>query len=99
MRRKRPPARSCVVCRTTRDKRELLRVVRTPSGEVEFDASGKMNGRGAYVCRSQGCVEAGLAKGRLAAALETKIGEETAAKLREAAADEEDREGRGPHGE
>jgi predicted RNA-binding protein YlxR (DUF448 family) len=78
-----------VVCRGVREKRDLLRVVRSPSGEVAYDPSGKMNGRGAYVCRSAECVEKGLAKGRLEASLAAKIDEKTAAELRQAAEDAE----------
>ena len=45
------PLRTCVVCRGKRPKQELLRIVRTPEGEVLADASGRLNGRGGYVCR------------------------------------------------
>ena len=70
----RPPQRSCVACRTTGDKRSLVRVVRTPEGRVEVDPTGKRAGRGAYVCRNAACWQAALKKGRLEAALKTKIG-------------------------
>jgi hypothetical protein len=59
MKQRRVPIRMCVVCRETSDKRSLLRVVRT-SGEnprVVFDPTGKANGRGAYVCAAQDCIE------------------------------------------
>ena len=55
MAEKKVPMRMCVVCRTMKDKRELLRVVRTPEGEVRIDERGKMNGRGAYVCSDPKC--------------------------------------------
>jgi len=71
---RRSPQRSCVACRTTGDKRSLVRVVRTPEGRVEVDPTGKRAGRGAYVCRSSACWQAALKKGRLEAALKTKIG-------------------------
>lgn len=51
------PQRTCVVCREVRDKRDLIRVVRTPGGTVQVDPSGKANGRGAYLCRQGGCWE------------------------------------------
>lgn len=79
---KRPPTRTCVVCRTARDKKDLLRVVRTSGGEVGFDATGRLAGRGAYVCASKGCIAAGLGKGKLAAALGTGIAAETCEGLR-----------------
>ncbi|MGC8668134.1 MAG: RNase P modulator RnpM [Chthonomonadales bacterium] len=56
MRRRHIPIRSCVACRTPGDKRGLIRVVRTPQGEVFVDVTGKANGRGAYVCASEACI-------------------------------------------
>lgn len=44
------PMRTCVVCRDKKPKQELLRVVRTPEGEVQVDVDGKLSGRGGYVC-------------------------------------------------
>lgn len=44
--------RTCVVCREKRPKRDLLRVVRTPEGEVKVDPGGRLNGRGGYVCQA-----------------------------------------------
>lgn len=55
MAEKKVPMRMCVVCRTMKDKRELLRVVRTPDGAVEIDEKGKKSGRGAYVCADPKC--------------------------------------------
>lgn len=52
--------RTCVACRSVKPKRELVRIVRTPQGEVRADASGKMNGRGAYVCLGDECSERAL---------------------------------------
>ncbi len=49
--------RRCVVCRQVRHKSELLRVVKTSSGDISFDATGKASGRGAYVCKSPECVQ------------------------------------------
>jgi hypothetical protein len=49
------PQRSCIACRSVRDKRDLLRVVRTPEGSVLVDPTGKRTGRGAYVCRAWDC--------------------------------------------
>jgi predicted RNA-binding protein YlxR (DUF448 family) len=54
---RRVPMRMCIACRTSRPKAELLRVVRTPSGAIEVDATGRAAGRGAYVCRRAECVE------------------------------------------
>ncbi len=54
------PMRMCVGCREMKPKKELLRVVRTPEGEVLIDLTGKKSGRGAYICASSAC----LAKAR-----------------------------------
>ena len=59
---KKKPQRSCVSCRTVRDKNELLRVVVTPDGEVAYDPTGKLAGRGAYLCRNEECITAELKK-------------------------------------
>ncbi len=78
----RPPQRTCVACRTTRPKRELVRVVRSPLGELSVDLRGKAPGRGAYLDPDAGCLERGLAEGALSRALEIPIDEGAAAKLR-----------------
>jgi predicted RNA-binding protein YlxR (DUF448 family) len=70
---RRPPTRSCVACRTAREKRELLRVVRTPDGSVVIDPTGRVAGRGAYVCRDQKCMTTAIQRGTLSRALETPV--------------------------
>ena len=62
-----------MACRTTRDKRELLRVVRTPDGTVRADETGRAAGRGAYVCRDGACITTAIARGSLSKALETPV--------------------------
>ena len=69
------PQRTCVACRTTGDKRELVRAVRTSEGSVEVDPSGKRDGRGAYLCARPSCWEKALKSGRLAAALRVTLSE------------------------
>ncbi|HEY8871204.1 MAG TPA: YlxR family protein [Candidatus Limnocylindrales bacterium] len=81
----RVPNRTCVVCRTSRQKRELRRLVRTPDGHVVMDPTGRLNGRGAYVCMDGSCLTTALEKGALARALSTPI----PAALREALAKQE----------
>ena len=63
---KKIPMRQCLGCREMKPKRELIRVVRSPEGEISLDFKGKANGRGAYVCHDPGC----LAKAIKARALE-----------------------------
>jgi len=67
------PQRTCVACRRTAAKRELVRVVRTPTGAVEVDATGKKSGRGAYLCRAQECWQLALKKERLDYALKARL--------------------------
>jgi predicted RNA-binding protein YlxR (DUF448 family) len=78
---RRYPTRSCVVCRTPRQKRELTRVVRTPDGRVVLDPTGKLAGRGAYVCEKDECRRTALDKGSLQRALEVPIPAELRAEL------------------
>ena len=63
---KKIPLRQCLGCREMKAKRELIRVVRSPEGEISLDFRGKKPGRGAYVCPSPAC----LAKARKSKALE-----------------------------
>jgi len=76
------PQRTCVACHTVRAKRELVRIVRTPGGELAVDLRGKAPGRGAYLDPDQACLERGLREGALAKALETPIDAVTAARLK-----------------
>ena len=66
------PQRTCVSCRSTSDKRTLVRIVRGPEG-VEADPSGKKPGRGAYLCHQPECWQLAIRKGRLDAALKTRL--------------------------
>ena len=75
------PQRTCVACRSTTGKRELIRLVRRPDGAVEIDLTGKKAGRGAYLCNQRPCWEAALKRDRLAAALKTKLGGEDRQRL------------------
>ena len=59
-----------MACRTARDKRELVRIVRTPSGEMKIDETGRLAGRGAYLCRDAACWTTALERGTLGRALE-----------------------------
>jgi predicted RNA-binding protein YlxR (DUF448 family) len=62
-----------VACRTPRSKRELLRVVRTPSGEVVVDPTGRLPGRGAYLCRDAACWEVAGRRNALERALKVPV--------------------------
>ena len=67
------PQRTCVACRSITAKRDLIRLVRRPEGQVEVDTTGKGPGRGAYLCRNPGCWELALKKSRLEAALKANL--------------------------
>ena len=70
------PQRMCVGCREKRDKKDLLRVVRTPEGSILLDGRGKASGRGAYVCPDIACLKKARKSKALERALETPIPEE-----------------------
>lgn len=78
---RKPPLRTCVACRANAHKRELVRVVRNKDGDVFVDATGRANGRGAYVCAKRECFEE-AARGRLGTALRTSLREEDVDRLR-----------------
>jgi uncharacterized protein len=78
---RRAPQRTCVACRTTRDKRDLLRVVRAPDGSVSFDASGKAAGRGAYLCADGSCWSVALKKSSIERALSAPLPAEVRGQL------------------
>jgi hypothetical protein len=67
------PQRTCLGCRQVKAKRELIRIVNTPDGNLEVDITGKKAGRGAYLCPTSECWEAGLKGNRLDHALHTSL--------------------------
>jgi uncharacterized protein len=86
LRPKHVPQRTCVACRSTSAKREFIRLVRTPEGRVEVDATGKKAGRGAYLCGQPKCWDIALNKNRLGLALKTAVSAEDSDRLRAYAA-------------
>lgn len=54
---KKIPVRRCVGCQEMKGKKEMIRVIRTPEGDFLLDATGKKNGRGAYLCPSRECLD------------------------------------------
>jgi predicted RNA-binding protein YlxR (DUF448 family) len=79
---RRQPVRTCLGCGATGDKREFMRLLRTPEGDVAWDPSGKANGRGAYVHPSADCFEAAVRKRRIASALRVNLPEDDVERLR-----------------
>lgn len=82
------PMRMCVGCREMKPKKELLRVVKSPQGEISMDTTGKKPGRGAYVCKSSQCLQRAAKSRQLERALEQPIGEDVLAALNEAMPDD-----------
>ena len=73
---KKIPMRRCLATNQSFPKKELLRIVRTPEGEVKVDLTGKLNGKGAYISRNNEALEIARKKRVLSRALETEIPEE-----------------------
>ena len=85
---KKTPMRMCVACRQMRPKKELVRIVRTPEGDVRLDTTGRANGRGAYLCASTECLNRAVKTRALERALEAKLDGDVLASLKEALHDE-----------
>ena len=75
--------RMCVGCREMREKRSLLRIVKSAEGEISIDPVGKKPGRGAYICRDRACLERAVKQKQLERALEQRIDEAVYARLME----------------
>jgi hypothetical protein len=75
------PLRTCVVCGNKTVKADLVRIVATPSGEVKVDPTGKLPGRGAYVCADGKCAQESLGKSRIEHALRRQTGDENWARV------------------
>lgn len=83
MKVKKVPMRMCLGCQEMKPKKELIRVVRSPEGDISIDMTGKKAGRGAYICKDINCLEKAIKAKRFEKALEVKISEEVYQKLRE----------------
>lgn len=70
------PQRQCVGCRAMKDKKALVRIVKTPEGEICVDATGKKSGRGAYICPDAECLQKARKSRALERAFETAIGQD-----------------------
>lgn len=68
------PQRQCVGCRIMKDKKALVRIVKTPEGEICVDATGKKSGRGAYICPNAECLQKARKSRALERAFEAAIG-------------------------
>ena len=73
---KKQPQRTCMGCNQKKDKKDLIRIVKNKQNEINVDKTGKMQGRGAYICNDINCLEKVIKNKRLEKALETKITQE-----------------------
>ena len=73
---KKIPMRQCLGCREMKPKATLIRVVRSPEGEISLDGRGKASGRGAYVCKDSGCLKKARKSKALERSLEMQIPDE-----------------------
>lgn len=82
---RREKKRQCIGCREIHPKEEMVRIIRTPEGNVEIDYTGKKNGRGAYLCKGKiECLVTAQKKKALERALKTPVSEEVFESLKEA---------------
>lgn len=77
MKVKKIPQRLCVACQTVGAKKELIRIVRSPEGEVSVDLTGKKPGRGVYICKSNECLQKALKEKKLEKGLRVSIDQNT----------------------
>ncbi len=80
---KKIPQRTCVGCRESKDKKDLIRIVRTKEGEIFLDRTSKKNGRGAYICDNHECFLKAKKKNALAKAYQCPVSAEIYDKLEE----------------
>ena len=67
------PARTCIGCNEKKDKSNLLRIVKSSDGNINIDNTGKLNGRGAYICKNIDCLEKAMKSKRLEKSFKMKI--------------------------
>ena len=75
------PQRKCIGCNTSKDKKELIRVVRNAEGEISIDMTGKKPGRGAYICKDAACLKLAKKGKKLDKAFDVAISDEIYARL------------------
>ncbi len=73
MQQKKIPMRKCVGCNESKSKKELVRIVRSPEGDISLDTTGKKSGRGAYICPSADCLKKAVKSKRIDRILEVSV--------------------------
>ena len=80
---KKIPMRQCIGCGMMKEKKQLIRVVKTPEGEMTLDRSGRLNGRGAYICPSHECLEKAVKNKGLNRSFKMAVDADVVEKLRQ----------------
>lgn len=80
---KKIPMRQCVGCHNMVSKKEMIRIIKTSEGEIMLDATGKKNGRGAYICKSADCLQKAIKNRSLERSLKVNIPSEIYDSLKE----------------
>ncbi len=83
MKMKKIPLRKCIGCNESKPKSDLIRVVRTTDGNIEIDETGRVNGRGAYICKNKDCFNKAEKADKISKALETEVTKEKYESLKE----------------
>lgn len=76
MKTKKVPMRTCVGCHESKKKIDLMRIIKTPEGDIIFDSTGRKNGRGAYICPSSECLRKARKSGSIARSLGVGVPDE-----------------------
>lgn len=82
MKTKKIPMRQCIGCGEQKNKKEMMRILKTPEGEFLIDLTGRQNGRGAYLCKSRACFETAVKSKSLERSFKMAIPEEAYALLK-----------------
>lgn len=80
---KKVPLRKCTGCQEKFPKKELIRLVKENDGNIKIDKTGKVNGRGAYLCKDLSCLEKAIKSGRLEKALKASLSENICEELKD----------------
>ena len=81
MRKKKKPLRKCIVCNERKEKKDLLRIVKNKETGISIDETGKMNGRGTYLCKNSKCINKAIKNKLLNRALKTNVPNDVYEKL------------------
>ena len=79
---KKLPQRTCIGCNTEKDKKDLIRIVKSKEGSINIDKTGKASGRGAYICNNIECLEKAIKSKRLEKVFKSRISDEIYENLR-----------------